>query len=400
MLRPGKGQLKMLNFNYYNPTRLVFGRAAELDVGGVVSRETGTGRYILMYGGQSARRSGLLDRVKESLKEKGVDAVEYGGVKPNPDIDFVRRIKDESRSGSLSDVKGVIAVGGGSVIDSAKALAAAWFHEGDPADFYYGRASVEKALPVYVVLTIPAAGSESSIRSIQTCDGYKLGIGSELIRPKAAFINPELFYTIPPNQIANGVVDMASHIMERFFSNTEHTDFIDHQIEAALRTIFTFGPKVLADPANYDNWCQIAMAGTFAHNGVFGLGREEDWACHAMEHAISGWNPDVPHGAGLAVVIPAWMRYASRIKRERFVQFAKKVWGILDPSEILLIEKGIKSFEDWCRMMGQPTTLHELGINDAPYELLAQKAVFPAGTIGRMVKLNEKACLEIFKDMK
>lgn len=390
----------MLNFNYYNPTRLVFGRGAELEAGGIIAAQDGAGTYILMYGGRSAQRSGLLDRVKESLREKGIDVVEYGGIKPNPDIDFVRAIKKEYKSKNASEVKGVIAVGGGSVIDTAKALAAAWFHDGDPADFYYGKAAVTNALPVYVVLTIPAAGSESSIRSIQTCDGYKLGIGSELIRPRAAFINPELFFTLPPNQIANGVVDMASHIMERFFSNTEHTDFVDHQIEAALHTIFTFGPKVLADPKNYDNWCQIAMAGTFAHNGVFGLGREEDWACHAMEHAISGWKPEVPHGAGLAVVIPAWMRYASRVKTERFVQFSKKIWGLLDPSEALLIEKGIKSFEVWCRMMQQPTTLHELGIDDAPYELLAKKAVFPAGTIGHMVKLNEKACLEIFKDMK
>lgn len=390
----------MLNFNYYNPTRLVFGRGAELKAGEIIAGQDGAGRYILMYGGQSAKRSGLLDRVKESLAEKGIEVVEYGGIKPNPDIDFVRAVKEEYKTKDASAVKGVIAVGGGSVIDTAKALAAGWFHDGDPADFYYGKAAVAKALPVYVVLTIPAAGSESSIRSIQTCDGYKLGIGSELIRPRAAFINPELFFTLPPNQIANGVVDMASHIMERFFSNTEHTDFIDHQIEAALRTIFNFGPKVLADPTNYDNWCQIAMAGTFAHNGVFGLGREEDWACHAMEHAISGWKPEVPHGAGLAVVIPAWMRYASRFKTERFVQFSKKVWGLLDPSEVLLIEKGIKSFEVWCRMMQQPTTLHELGIEDAPFELLAKKAVFPAGTIGHMVKLNEKACLEIFKDMK
>ena len=315
----------MLNFSYCNPTRLVFGRDAELKVGetalGILGRPA---KVLVLFGGGSARRTGILDAVEKSLEESGFCVIEMGGVQPNPRMGFVRETIDWVRD---QGVKAVVAVGGGSVIDTAKAVAAGLEYEGDCWDFFEGRATVEKALPVFAVLTIPAAGSEQSIRAVITHHGTKAGIGSEAIRPKAAFINPARFSTLPAMQIGAGVTDMLSHILERYFTNTTATDYTDHQAEAAMRTIIAFGPKVLSDPSDYDAWCQIGLAGTFAHSGCFGLGREEDWACHAIEHEISGWNEHIVHGCGLAVVIPSWAPWTARLKRSRATAAARGRWG-------------------------------------------------------------------------
>ena len=260
----------MLNFSYANPTRLVFGRSAEHEVGRVMTSILGRpGKVLVLFGGGSAHRTGILEAVEDSLQESGFAVIEMGGVQPNPRMGFVRDTIDWVRD---QGIRAVVAVGGGSVIDTAKAVAAGLEYEGDAWDFFAGRAQVEWALPVFAVLTIPAAGSEQSIRAVITHHGTKTGIGSEHIRPKAAFINPERFLTLPAIHISAGVCDMLSHICERYFSNTAATDFVDGQAEAALRTIIKFGPKVLADPSNYDAWCQIGLAGSFAHNGIFGLG--------------------------------------------------------------------------------------------------------------------------------
>lgn len=238
----------MLNFSYANPTRLVFGRSAEHEVGRVMTSILGRpGKVLVLFGGGSAHRTGILGAVEDSLQESGFAVIEMGGVQPNPRMGFVRDTIDWVRD---QGIRAVVAVGGGSVIDTAKAVAAGLEYEGDAWDFFAGRAQVERALPVFAVLTIPAAGSEQSIRAVITHHGTKTGIGSEHIRPKAAFINPERFSTLPAIHISAGVCDMLSHICERYFSNTAATDFVDGQAEAALRTIIEFGPKVLADPSN------------------------------------------------------------------------------------------------------------------------------------------------------
>lgn len=361
----------MLNFSYCNPTRLVFGRDAELKVGetalGILGRPA---KVLVLFGGGSARRTGILDAVEKSLEESGFCVIEMGGVQPNPRMGFVRETIDWVRD---QGVKAVVAVGGGSVIDTAKAVAAGLEYEGDCWDFFEGRATVTKALPVFAVLTIPAAGSEQSIRAVITHHGTKAGIGSEAIRPKAAFINPARFSTLPAMQIGAGVTDMLSHILERYFTNTTATDYTDHQAEAAMRTIIAFGPKVLADPSNYDAWCQIGLAGTFAHSGYFGLGREEDWACHAIEHEISGWNEHIVHGCGLAVVIPSWMRYVAHFAPKRFVDFAVRVMEVEPQADdAATIALGIAKFTGWLQTLGMPTTMAALGAGDCPIEALAR----------------------------
>ena len=383
----------MLNFSYHNPTRLVFGRGAEAQAGAVIRETLGaSGKVLVLYGGGSARRTGLLDAVTQSLEEAGFMVIEKGGVQPNPRMNFVRDTVDWIRD---QGIKAVVAVGGGSVIDTAKAVALGIEYEGDAWDFFDGSAKPEKALPIFAVLSIPAAGSEQSIRAVLTHHGEKVGIGTELIRPKAAFINPERFSTLPPNQISAGVIDMFSHILERYFSNTEHTEYVDGQAEAALRTILAFGPKVLADRNDYDAWCQIGLAGSFAHNGYFGLGREEDWACHAIEHEISGWNEAVVHGAGLAVVIPAWMRYVAPFAPARFLQFARNVMGVtVEDTDEAVIRLGIAKFMSWLQSMHLSTTLAALGIGDCPIESLARHAV-RKGPIGHLKSLTGDDVLAI-----
>ena len=383
----------MLNFSYHNPTRLVFGRGAEAQAGAVIRETLGaSGKVLVLYGGGSARRTGLLDAVTQSLEEAGFMVIEKGGVQPNPRMNFVRDTVDWIRD---QGIKAVVAVGGGSVIDTAKAVALGIEYEADAWDFFDGSAKPEKALPIFAVLSIPAAGSEQSIRAVLTHHGEKVGIGTELIRPKAAFINPERFSTLPPNQVSAGVLDMFSHILERYFSKTEHTEYVDGQAEAALRTILAFGPKVLADRNDYDAWCQIGLAGSFAHNGYFGLGREEDWACHAIEHEISGWNEAVVHGAGLAVVIPAWMRYVAPFAPARFLQFARNVMGVtVEDTDEAVIRLGIAKFMSWLQSMHLSTTLEALGIGDCPIESLARHAV-RKGPIGHLKSLTGDDVLAI-----
>lgn len=376
----------MLNFSYANPTRLIFGRGAELEVGRAVTSRLGRpGKVLVLFGGGSARRSGILDLVEKELEAAGCCVIEMGGVQPNPRMSFVRDTIDWVRD---QGVRAVIAVGGGSVIDTAKAVAAGLEYEGDCWDFFEGRATIERALPVFAVLTIPAAGSEQSIRCVITHHGDKRGIGTEHIRPAACFINPERFATLPAMQIGAGVCDMLSHICERYFSNTTATAYVDGQAEAAMRTIVEFGPKVLADPKDYDAWCQIAMAGTFAHNGVFGLGREEDWACHAIEHEISGWNDAITHGCGLAVVMPAWMAFVAAENPARVAEFGRRVLGVgLDADDAEAARLAVAAFRDWLRAMRLPLTMAELGAVDCPVDALARHCC-RKGPVGRYRALD------------
>lgn len=375
----------MQNFTYQNPTRIVFGRGAEEELGATALRILGRpSKVLVLFGGGSARRSGLLEAVVASLESAGFCVIEKGGVRPNPRMGFVRDAVDWVRD---QGVRAVVAVGGGSVIDTAKAVAAGLEYEGDAWDFFEGRAVPGKALPVLAVLTLPAAGSEQSIRCVITHHGVKAGIGSECLRPAAAFINPERFATLPRLQIGAGVVDMFSHICERYFSNTAATDYVDAQAEAAMRTIVRFGPRVLDDPSDYDAWCQVALAGTFAHNGVFGLGREEDWACHAVEHELSGWNEDITHGCGLAVVMPSWMRLVSKVRPERFVPFATEVMGVkAAETDAETIRQGIEAFCRWLGVMGMPRTLEELGAAECPVGSLARHCC-AKGPVGHLVPL-------------
>lgn len=376
----------MNNFTYYNPTRLIFGRGVENAVGEEIHRILGKcARVALVYGGGSIKRTGLYDRVKASLASAGMSVLEIPGVPVNPTLEFVREGLEKVRE---TPVDAVLAVGGGSVMDAAKAIAVGVRYDGDVWDFYEGVAEPADGLPIFCIPTQPATGSEQSIRTVITNGPTKTGMGNEWCRSKAALINPELYMTLPVDQIGAAIVDMMSHIMERYFSPTTATSFVDWQAEAALRCAMRYGPKVIENPQDYDAWCQVSMVGTFAHNGYYGLGRVEDWASHAIEHELSGWHPEITHGKGLAVVIPAWMKHVSERRPERFVRFAVRVMGV-EPqaSDKETIALGIAKLCGFFLSIGMPLNLAELGAADCPVEELARHCC-RKGPVGHLMELD------------
>ena len=362
----------MDNFNFYSPTEFVFGRDRETECGELVKKYGGT-KVLIHYGGGSAVRSGLIDRVKASLDAAGVAYVELGGVKPNPrDTLVYEGIKIVRENG----IDFILAVGGGSTIDSAKGIAMGVPYDGDFWDFYEDKATIAKALPIGVVQTIAAAGSEGSGDSVVTKeDGMlKRGTGSDLIRPKFAVQNPALLCTLPAYQTACGITDIMAHVFERYFTNTKDVEVTDRLCEAVLLTMVKEGPRAIADPANYQVRANIMWAGTVAHNGIVGCGRSQDWNSHAIEHELSALY-DCAHGAGLAVIMPAWMEYVVDHDVMRFAQMATRVFGcqmnFADPKATAL--EGIKAFRRFLHSIGMPINFAELGAKEEDIPTLVKK---------------------------
>lgn len=385
----------MLNFVYDNKTALIFGKGTQHEVG---ARLKSLGQKVLLhYGGGSIKRSGLYADVKQCLDSVGVAYQELGGVQPNPTLPLVYEGIRLCREHGLGLI---LAVGGGSVIDSAKAIALGVPYAGDVWDFYLSKFQPEfSPLPVAAILTIPAAGSESSPNTVITNEESrrKLGYGTPLLRPVFSIINPELFFTLPHRQMANGVSDMMSHIFERYFTNTRHTDLSDALCEGTLRTIMKNALLLNANLHDYDAWAEIAFAGNMAHNNLLGVGREQDWACHAMEHELSALY-NVDHGAGLAVVTPAWMKYISSHHVNMFMQFAVNVMGVQnfcrEPEAV--IAEGIARLERFYGDLGLPSCMEELGINPTDFPLMADQAIAVRGPIGGLSKLVEKDVRNIY----
>jgi len=384
------------NFTFHSPTKIIFGKDTEQQVGTEAKRHAT--KVLLHYGGGSIKRSGLYQRVVESLHTADVDFVELGDVQPNPRLSLVRQgiqlCRDEG-------VDFILAVGGGSVIDSGKAIALGVPYDGDVWDFFEGKAEPATSLPVGVILTIPAAGSESSDSCVITNeDGWlKRGYSSQENRPVFAIMNPVLTFTLPPYQTASGAADIMAHVMERYFTNTPHVDYTDRLCEATLKTIIKHVPMVLLEPENYDARAEIMWASTLAHNNLLSTGRIGDWASHQIEHELSGIY-DVAHGAGLAVVFPAWMKYVYRHNIDRFVQFAVRVWNVeqnfFEPEKTVL--EGIRRMEEFFQSIGLPVTLEGLGIPDDRLEEMAAKCrKSPDGTVGNFVKLTSEDVLNILK---
>lgn len=383
-------------FTYRNPTELMFGRGAHTKAPKAFVDGYGAKKALLVYGRGSAVKSGLIDAVKAASEDAGLALVEKGGVQPNPTIEFVREALELARSAGIDSV---LAVGGGSVIDTGKTVAAAFSYEGDPWDFFSGKAQVNKVLPLAAVLTIPAAGSEQSKRAVITNGDKKLGMGNDCLRPKLAAINPELFFTLPANQAAAGIFDMMSHIMERYFTKTPDVEFTSTEAEGALRVIMENALKIKDNPKSYAAWAEVALAGTFAHCGFFGLGHEEDWACHGMEHALSGWVDTITHGAGLAILTPAWMRYVWSEDPERFVRFAERVMGVTPmATDEATIKLGIAKLFAFIQQMGLPTAIHEVTSEKPDFEHLADLS-FGKGHLGGFKKLTHEDAVNIFQSI-
>ncbi|NLK08603.1 MAG: iron-containing alcohol dehydrogenase [Firmicutes bacterium] len=386
----------MENFVFQSPTKIIFGKNTETQVGAEVSAY---GKKVLFhYGGGSIKKTGLYNRIIESLKAAGVEYIELGGAQPNPRLSLVNEGIELCRR---EKVDLILAVGGGSAIDSAKAIALGVPYNGDVWDFFTGKAEAEKALPVGVVLTLPAAGSEASNSCVITNeDGWlKRGCSSQFNRPAFAIMNPELTYTLPPYQTACGAADIMAHVMERYFTNTTDVDFTDMLSEATLKTIIKHVPIALKEPENYESRAQIMWAGTIAHNDLLSTGRLGDWASHQIEHELSGIY-DVAHGAGLAVVFPAWMKYVYHHDVQRFVRFAVKVWNaeqdFFDPKQTAL--KGIWHLENFFRSIDLPVRLGELGIPDDRIREMADKTkAGEDGKVGNFVKLTHNDVYKILQ---
>ena len=386
----------MNDFNYYTPTRYVFGRGVESQTG-ELTRWMGVDRVLLVYGMGSVVRSGLLDRVKASLDAVGIKYLELGGVLPNPTDDRVYEGIEMCRRENLT---GLVAVGGGSAIDTAKAIACGVPYEGDFWDFYAGKKIVEEALPVGVVLTIPAAGSEGSGNSVITkLDGlHKISLRTEsALRPKFAVMNPELTFTLPPYQTASGIADMMAHIFERYFTNTPETEVTDRVAEGVLKAIITEAPRVMAEPENYDARANIMWCGTLAHNGICGTGRQEDWVSHFMEHELSAVY-GVTHGAGLAVMTPAWMTFMATHNSSKGAQFARRVMDVVNDDDTQAALEGIARLRAFYASLGLPITLGQLGIENPDFDLLVHKLHENKGeVIGGYYRLSAVETRQIYE---
>lgn len=384
----------MNNFTFYAPTYFDFGRGTEQHVGMRIKQFGGT-NVLLHYGGGSIKRSGLYDRVAKCLEDEGIPYGELGGVQPNPRSGLVYEGIDMCRSGGYDFI---LAVGGGSVIDSAKAIAAGTCYEGDFWDFYTKKAEIKKALPVGTILTIAAAGSEGSTNTVITNEktGFKKGAGSDVLRPRFSILNPELTCTLPPYQTAAGATDIMIHICERYFSNTEEVEITDRLCEAVLKTMIYETPRVIRDPDHYEARANIMWAGMLAHNNVCGVGRVQDWASHHIEHELSALY-DVTHGAGLAVIAPAWMRYVLTINPHKLVQFAERVWDIPpQQTEEQTALKGIEAFEAFLKSIGMPLTFAEIGASGKDIDTLTQKLLEGKETEGNYVKLAAEDVKKIY----
>ncbi|HPW51808.1 MAG TPA: iron-containing alcohol dehydrogenase [Spirochaetota bacterium] len=386
----------MNNFSFQNATKIIFGKGTEENVG--EETKLHADKVLLHYGGGSIKQSGLYDRVTASLKKSGVAFVELSGVKPNPRLSLVKEGIKICRD---NGIKFILAVGGGSVIDSAKAIAVGVPYSGDVWDFYDGKGAPKEALKVATVLTIPAAGSEASPSSVISDDEKQLkrGLTVEIIRPVFSIMNPELTYTLPAYQTACGAADIMAHIMERYFTNTTDVELTDRLCEATMKTMINNVPQILNKPDDYASRADVMWTGCVAHNDILGTGREGDWGSHMIEHEISAIY-DVAHGAGLAVVFPAWMKYVYKHNVSRFVQFASRVFNVeidfYNPEKTAL--EGIRRLEMFFESIGLPVRLSQMNIkNDKISEMAAKSTQKDSFAVGNFVKLKTSDVAEILK---
>ncbi|MDD3219736.1 MAG: iron-containing alcohol dehydrogenase [Lachnospiraceae bacterium] len=389
----------MENFTFYTPTKVVFGKDSDRQVGNLI-KEQNCKKVLVHYGGESARKSGLLDRVFQSLQENDIEYVQLGGVVPNPHLSLVYEGIELCKK---EGVDFILAVGGGSVIDSAKAIGYGMTNDGDVWDFYAKKRQATACLPIGTILTIAAAGSEMSDSSVITKEeGWlKRGYSSNYCRAKFAIMNPELTYTLPPYQTASGCADILMHTMERYFNRAENMDMTDGIAEALMRTVIENAKTLKVNPTSYNARAEVMWAGSLSHNGLTGCGTDGgDWASHQLEHELGGMF-DVAHGAGLAAIWGSWARYVYETHVERFAQFAVQVFGIECDTDLKVTAlKGIEAMEEFYRYIDMPTSVHELGVDltDEQIDELALKCSFGnTRTIGVIKKLGLEDIRKIYQ---
>lgn len=405
MGRPRNGKRRILrgkaenmeNFEFVSPTRFVFGHGVETQVGERLASD-GARRALIHYGGGSAVASGLVARVRASLEQAGVTVFELGGVRPNPEIALVREGVTLCKR---EEIDWIVAVGGGSVIDSAKAISNGACIEEDVWELFETKRPNPVTLPIAVVLTIPAAGSEASKNTVVSNDelGRKTGYANDNHRPRYAFMNPELTFTLPPFQTAAGITDMFCHLLERFFDDVGAVPVTDNLNLSLMKTVRAEAPRVLADPENYDARANIMWAGMLCHQGLAGVGRHEDWATHGLEHELSALDPSITHGAGLAVMFPAWMEYVCDANYARFAYYGREVFGLAPTGDL---EADALSAIDETRMffasLGMPTTLEELGVGEEDIERMIPTLRANKGEVfGSMKKLDMDDARAIYR---
>jgi len=386
----------MIDFDFQCKTEIIFGIDTEKRAGRESARFGS--RVLLVYGGGSIKETGLYKTVTESLLAEKLFFTELSGVKPNPVLLDVKKGIEICRKEKIDFI---LAVGGGSVIDTAKAVSIGYYYEGDVWDFFSGKAVAQKALPIGVILTISAAGSETSQSAVITKeDGLiKSGLNSNLYRPAFAIMNPELTYTLPQYQTASGIADMMSHAQERYFTDVEDNDLTDLLTEAVLRTIIKSALVLKDNPADYNARAQIMLSGSLAHNDLLSMGKIGDFGTHRVEHELSALY-GVTHGAGIAVITLAWMRYVCRKKPALFARYARNVWdvpaGFGDDVETAL--EGVNRLENFFKAIGLPVRLSELGVPEdiSSYELMAERCT-AKGPQGKFFKIFKEDAVEIYK---
>lgn len=391
--------IHMQNFTHYTPTKVVFGKNTQYETAREV-KNFGGSKVFVIYGGGSVVRSGLLETVTNNLKENGLEYKIKGGVQPNPRLSFAREAVKESIEFGTDFV---LAIGGGSVIDTAKAVAHGTANPNiDIWKFWAREETLKKSLPVGVVLTISAAGSETSDSAVLTNTdiGRKRGLSTELNRPKFAIMNPELTYTLPKYQIGCGVVDIMMHTLDRYFTHTQGNQLTDEIAEALLRTVITHGRTAIAEPDNYEAMSEIMWCGSISHNGMTGLGAVTDFAPHQLGHELSAMF-DVAHGASLSAIWGAWAMYSYKEEPERFVRYAEKVWGITADTDEEAAVKGIKATVSYFKSLDMPVCFSDLEIGvqtEEVLEKLADSCSFNRGrTIGSFRVCDRDDILEIYK---
>ena len=385
----------MQNFEYCNRTKIIFGKDTESEVGSETAAYAK--RILLHHSGGHTVKSGLIDRITASLKQAGLEWVELDGVQPNPRLSLVYKGIEIVKKEKLECI---LAVGGGSALDSAKAIALGAVNEGDVWDFFDRKKTASQSLPVGAVVTIPAAGSESSNSCVITDERgpWKRGVNYEFIRPVFAILNPELTYTLPPYQTACGIADMMAHIMERYFTREPHVELTDELCEGALRAIIRNARRIFSGGENdYNARAEIMWAGTLAHNNLLGTGRVGDWACHPIEHEMSAIF-DIAHGAGLAIIYPAWIKYNIKEDTQRLARFAAKVWGVdgafYDYEQAAL--EGAFRMKNFFRSIGLPVSFADAKLDAGRIPEMAKRVV-QFGPVGNYRKLDEKDIEAIYR---